>query len=328
MNLTYSAVRFALVLSAFFGLNCGGNAPERSKKEDDMSKNMSEPQQRVEKSQAHVRHYDLTSPRVSYELPEALQEVSGLSYDGNGIFYMIEDENGVLYRWDENSQSLVSKQKFGKDDDYEGVEVVNDQVFVLKHTGTLYQMSKSEGEELEAEKHGTFLKGDNDVEGLGYVEKEGILLLACKEPYQQDDDYEKELRVIYAFDIANQELREDPYIRLNMYQLQKDLGRLNEDAEIRRVLYDFNPDKRKALAPSGVAVHPLNGHIYVLAHRSQMLLVLNHSEENTEVVTAYYLDRKLFEQPEGICFKEDGSLYISNESEEGRATLLGFEYYP
>jgi hypothetical protein len=39
-------------------------------------------------------------------------------------------------------------------------------------------------------------------------------------------------------------------------------------------------------------------------------------------------DKKLFRQPEGICFKPNGDLFISNEGDGGKAKILKFKYRP
>ena len=54
-----------------------------------------------------------------------------------------------------------------------------------------------------------------------------------------------------------------------------------------------------------------------------MLLVINRSGE---IITSVKLPKKLFKQPEGICFNPEGDLFISNEKKGKRANILQFAY--
>ncbi|MCI4669261.1 MAG: SdiA-regulated domain-containing protein [Bacteroidia bacterium] len=320
-KLTIAVVRFLAALSVLFLISCDKQEGQQNKLVSEVSENTTQPKQKVEKTGT----YSISSPAFSYTLPQELTEVSGLSYEGDGKFYMVQDEEGIVFTWDEKEKAVVKSQTFGEPEDYEGIEVVNDQIFVVKHTGTLFQMKKGEADQLESKKLGNFLKGDNDIEGLGYLKGEEVLLLACKEPFLENGKYNKDLRSVYAFDLKSMSLRPQAWFYLNVYQLEKELRALPQTEEMKRVMNTYHPEKRKCLAPSGIAVHPKTGHIYLLAHRSQLLLVLSQSGK---VLNAYHLDRKLFPQPEGICFKENGDLYISNEGVEGPASLLGFSYQP
>ena len=74
--------------------------------------------------------------------------------------------------------------------------------------------------------------------------------------------------------------------------------------------------------PSGIAVHPVSGNIYIIASVGNLLMV--YSRESI-MLAMIKLRTKYFPQPEGICFSPDGSLYISNEGDEDEATILRFE---
>lgn len=325
MNVINSVVRFWLALSLFCMFSCGDKEGKQVEFQGEASKKVVQTTEAVNDSSVSPGSYKLNSPIYQDTLPEELLEVSGLSYAGKEAFYMVQDEEGIVFSWNRDSQTLAKKQYFAKPNDYEGIEVVKDQIYVVKNTGTLYYMPKSDEDSLKAIKVNTFLKGDNDIEGLGYLPEENLLLLACKEPFLEKGQTNKDIRSIYAFDVKTNTLRESAWLYLNVYQLEKEMAKLPQTEDIKKVRNLFHPEKRKSLAPSGIAVHPLTGHIYILAHRSQLLMVLS---KTGKMLTVYHLDRKLFSQPEGICFKEDGELYISNEGVDGPATLLGFKFQP
>jgi uncharacterized protein YjiK len=80
--------------------------------------------------------------------------------------------------------------------------------------------------------------------------------------------------------------------------------------------------KKKKLKPSGLAIHPRTGNLYVIASVGKMLLVLS---PEGRLLHAERLDKDLFEQPEGIAFDLQGNLYIASEGEDGPGKLMKFK---
>ena len=79
----------------------------------------------------------------------------------------------------------------------------------------------------------------------------------------------------------------------------------------------------KEFKPSGIAVHPISGKIYVLASAGKKLLVL---DENGNPKEQYNLNEDQFPQPEGICFTPNGDLIISSEGKNGQASISYFSF--
>ena len=53
----------------------------------------------------------------------------------------------------------------------------------------------------------------------------------------------------------------------------------------------------------------------------KVLIILdNHGS----IINILDLDRNILNQPEGICFSENGDLFISNENKNGTANILRF----
>ena len=75
------------------------------------------------------------------------------------------------------------------------------------------------------------------------------------------------------------------------------------------------------LKPSGIAIHPVSGDLYVLSTVPQLLLILS---ANGRIRSINRLNPGLFEQPEGIAFDDDQNLYISNERVRHQANILKF----
>ncbi len=133
-----------------------------------------------------------------------------------------------------------------------------------------------------------------EFEGLGYDPKSNSLLLAAKEM--------KGEKAIFQFDLKNQ-------ILTKRFSISKD--------HIKK-----NGKHGKEFKPSGIAVHPISGEIYVLASAGKKLLVL---DENGNVKHQYNLDDDQFPQPEGICFTPSGDLIIASEGKNGKASISYFK---
>src|SRR5206468_2971376 len=85
----------------------------------------------------------------------------------------------------------------------------------------------------------------------------------------------------------------------------------------------LSPQKSKKFQPSGAAIHPKLQKLFILSGVSRQLAITDLSG-NVEGV--YMLAPRMFPQAEGITFKANGDMYISNEGGKGRATLLRFIY--
>jgi len=85
----------------------------------------------------------------------------------------------------------------------------------------------------------------------------------------------------------------------------------------------FKPEEEFIFGPSGIAVHPVTGEIYIVSAVGNVLIVLNRKNE---IMHLQKLRKKVHQQPEGITFDQKGNLYISNEGKEGKGKILMFSY--
>lgn len=248
--------------------------------------------------------YNLIEPDYHHQLPYDLEEISGLSYFKDSIIVSVQDETGKLFFYDYREGKLLDDFRFGPGGDYEGVEVVDRMIYVTKSNGTLYAIHAST-KEITKIKTGLSIK--NDVEGLTYDRVNKQLILACKgESLSKSSG-----KVFYGFKLSERGKVDKPVFEISKKQIKKFLK--NEGIE--KVVKEFKP--------SGIAIHPITGEIYVLAHTGKWLLKLNQSYVLTGVAS---LNKKLFRQPEGICFTPTGDLLISNEGQGDRGSLLYYKY--
>jgi DNA-binding beta-propeller fold protein YncE len=74
--------------------------------------------------------------------------------------------------------------------------------------------------------------------------------------------------------------------------------------------------------PSGIAVHPVTGNIYIIAAVGNLVLIYSRSGD---ILAMIKIESKYHKQPEGICFEPDGTLYIANEGDDDKGTILQFK---
>jgi uncharacterized protein YjiK len=266
--------------------------------------------------------YRLDQPDAVLELPGELKEISGLCMVADGsCLAAINDEQGIIFLLDKNSGRILRELPFGADGDYEGIEILGEDAWIVKSNGTLYQVKNYLDARPQLVRHKTILTKSHDVEGLCYLPDRQQLLLACKGvSFSGSDSLLK--RAVYAFDLQQHSLVERPVFTLEYDKLNPLLpkagGKKKKDAAT-----GDEAKKELSFSPSGIAVHPITGEHYLLSARGNYLLVAGASGE---VLQVHRLGKDLHAQPEGICFDAAGNLYISNEGKDCKAVVCKYLY--
>ena len=265
--------------------------------------------------EAYQLPYDFDEPTDKYFLGEDLEEISGLSwFDGNRLA-CVQDESGRVFIYDPEADKVTRRIKFGRSGDYEGVEWVGDSLYVIKSDGTLLSFPAAGDDPVVTTTELPFT-GDVDIEGLGYDPQSKHLLLSVKTLRDSADKAMPDKRV-YAFDPVRRQLLPRPFMILQQEVLEAFL----------KTHQQGKPPKKKAervvYKPSGVAVHPLTGEVYLLASEGKKLLVLSRQGD---ILAAVQLSPRMLKQPEGICFAPGGDLYISSEGRGEDGFILRFAY--
>ncbi|MFN8353039.1 MAG: SdiA-regulated domain-containing protein [Spirosomataceae bacterium] len=246
--------------------------------------------------------YELSEPTQTYQLPRELKEVSGLGWYRKNQLVMVNDEQGKVFVYDIARGQVVETLSFGLKGDYEGVEVVGDEIFVVESNGVITAF-KAELPETRVLDPG--LPSKTEIEGLGYDAKANRLLLAVKSASKKGKELHD--KIVYTFDLKSK----------SVWQ-----GLVIPEEVLQQAEKDFNLPKKEKLADcklSGVAIHPQNRAIYLLASVGKKLLVVNRQGQISQVIS---LNEKLFPQPEGICFGPDGTLFIASESNDKKGGKL------
>ena len=242
--------------------------------------------------------YDLARPLKKWSLSDTLAEISGIAWLGENKLLAIEDQHPILYelRLEDTAGTIINKIEFRQTDDdkmdFEDLAVVGDTSYALWSHGAIFKIiGKKKG--VTAERTKTWLKKDNNTEGLAYDPVSGNLLIACKEESGLED-VKKSTRAIFEFDRKADSLKPDPFMLINKNDFEKIAG------------------EKVDFYPSAIAVHPTTHDIYVISTKDTKAIAQFSYKGKLKAFD--YIDKELIPQPEGICFDPQGNLYISTES--------------
>jgi uncharacterized protein YjiK len=268
--------------------------------------------------------YDVGAPDEKYKLPSSLEEISGLSYYKKDKLACVQDEKGNIYILNLEKGKITKKYDFGDDGDYEDIAVVGKKVYILKNNGNIYRIKDFKKKDPKVKKYNTPLKEKNDCEGMTHDPRTDALLIACKGSPSIDKDQPYEgYKAIYKFDLEEKELEKDPrYLidleRLDNYKDRSAFAKLSVRIAKRLRLME----SETSFEPSGIAIHPGTGEIYIISSVGKLLIILDRGGKVLDVIE---LDPELFRQPEGICFSPEGDMYISNEGQGKKGYVLKFK---
>lgn len=268
--------------------------------------------------------YNLERPAKIFKLPQKLQEISGLGLTPDEKHLLaVQDEEDIVFFINKTTGEIEKKITFYKAGDYEGVEMVEDKVFVVKSSGTLFELEDMETEKQEAIKYNDFLDKEHNVEGLAYDKVNNRLLLACKGKAGNEAHHEGK-RAIFAFDLSSKTINEEPAFVIDQKLVMDFLNRGTLSRNTEKIFAFFDPTQSYfGFSPSGLAIHPITGDIYVTSSIGKVLVIMN---PEGKVVHIEKLDKKWHPQPEGIVFDKDGTMYISSEGKGGTPNICKFEY--
>ena len=213
--------------------------------------------------------YQLTAPAETYTLPKELKEVSGLTYFKENQLLCVQDEEAVVYVYDTQKKKVTKDFGFGGYGDFEGIEYVNEEVYVLESNGNLFRF---EPESTRIHRTKTDLPEKTEVEGLGYNPKTKRLLIAVKNGKGSSD------KAVYSFDLLNRTVYKE--MSLN-------------DEQLKAAGIDPNTYK-----PSGIAVHPITGEWYILTSAGKRLLI---TSRQAKIIYSEPLDPGNFASPKAYA---------------------------
>lgn len=251
--------------------------------------------------------FHLEKPDAIFKLPHELNEISGLTPLDSFHVAAVQDEAGTLYVLNVKTGKVVDSVKFAGRGDYEGVERVGSQLFVLRSDGDLFTFNAdrtSWGKRIKSERIRTRLSSRYDTEGLAYDPVSGTVYIVCKEYAGKKV---RRSRAVFGFDVQNKRVSDKPLFLISSDSLS--------------VLLADKQFRHSRFKPSAIAVHPDSGNLFLLSSPNRLLIVLN---KDGQILAVKKLKKRIVRQPEGIAFMPDGSLIIASEGAGGRAVLVKY----
>ena len=269
--------------------------------------------------------YEVENPDARYKLPSYLEEISGVSYFGKGKIACIQDEKATIYILNLEKEKIINKYEFGDDADYEDISVVGKTAYILRSNGQIFRVDNFKRKDREVKKFKTPLKAKNDTEGMAFDPISNTLMIACKgSPSIEKENLYEGYKAIYEFDLEKSGLNKKPHILIDLERLDGYLDRnVFSKLSLKVAKGLLLIEKDTSFQPSGIAIHPIYGEIYIISSVGKLLIIL---DRKGKVLDAKALDPKIFRQPEGICFSPTGDMFISSEGQGRKGYILKFNF--
>ncbi|HEV8273550.1 MAG TPA: SdiA-regulated domain-containing protein [Chitinophagaceae bacterium] len=251
-------------------------------------------------------HYNF-SQELRMKLDLKIKEISGVVWDNHkDEFIAHNDEKGTIFYLDKNNAGIIKEFQFSTSKgDYEDIAIAKNDIYVLRSDGMLYKIvTDSAGSQKSFDLGKIESSGQVDFETLYYDPERNALIMLCKNCAGDD----KKLVSAYAYypDSIG-------FVNKPIYSI--DVAKVKE----------LSPRETSRFQPSAARIHPVLKKLFILSSASNQLVIAD-MDGNVEGV--YMLSRKLFPQAEGLTFKSNGEMFISNEGVGAKAELLKFNYMP
>lgn len=265
--------------------------------------------------------YDLNNPDKTFVLPLVLHEISGIAVIDSSSVACVQDENGIVFIYDVRKKGITDQVTFHGNGDYEGITKANSTIYVLRSDGTLFLVNNLKYSD-PAEEIRLKELPRNNYEGLCYDRKNNRLLIAPKEKI--NNSHETAIKHgIYGFDLKKGMPENDPVIGFDLSAIKRFAAENNVFPRSETGKKDKGNKPQINFSPSAIGIHPVTGKLFLLSSADRMLFVF---DMNGTIEYMTRLDPEIFNMSEGITFFENGDMLISNEGQNGNATLLRFKY--
>ena len=239
-----------------------------------------------------------------WDMPLELNEISGIRWISDDKIAAVQDEEGIIFIYNLQTNLVEKKISFGKSGDYEAITTTDSTAYVMESSGLLFEVENFLSNNFKTTEYQLPFSGRNNMESVVADTSNNRLLFAVKDIDPNSKDY----KGIYAFDLETKKSNSLPVLKIPL------------DAPIFKSKdADDDIDLFSNFFPSDIAIHPKTGHFYILEGKNPQVLIM---DSNGKLLKLHKLYEESFPQPEGITFASDGTLYISNEGKSGTANIL------
>lgn len=256
-------------------------------------------------------NYQFLTPSNYYEMPDLLQEISGITFLDSVTILCVQDELGIVFSYNFKTKETENFYRFTDKGDFEDITIAGNTVHVLRSDGAIF---KFDIHNKQYNKRVALAVTSLDIEGLFYNPEDDFFYLASKEAEVFKNG--KEIyRPIYRY-LNNDKYELETYFEINTKEINQALTELYPGLVKNEVRFN----------PSAIAFHPITKSIFVLSANDRILAEYNSDKE---LIQVYPLPAEQFYKPEGLMFGKDGTLYISNEGDKTgliKGNILAFRY--
>jgi hypothetical protein len=234
-------------------------------------------------------------------LPGFLREASGLAIVNERLLLTHDDEKGHIYSIVLPSLQTTKLVSLGNPvvlDDFEGIAVSGDNVFMITSTGKLYVIPNVSFAAVNQLANwsilDTGLAGACEVEGLHF--DHGKLLIPCKNIYKRNGK------------------KKSGKDRITVYSYVP-----GKDTEARK-LFSLNDDRLKGNRKRVTGIDSDVNFYYFLTPANVLRV-----NRNTLSLQFFPLDSAVHKQPEGIAMMDNGSVYLVDDRKHAAGGLSHYQ---
>lgn len=253
-----------------------------------------------------------------HELPEELNEISGITFLNDSVLVAIQDEEGILFYYDLKQDRIIKKQNFAGPGDYEDLVRAGNDMYVITSEGVMSQIKNFQSLNPIYKIIPTPFSKKNDIEGMAYDAKNSRLLIAPKE---HGLDQDQTIKQIYGFDLKTMKFQAKPAYSIPLAEIESQFkGNALEESSKKFLKALGNENMKKIFRSSAITINDKTGEIFVLSSLNGLIIILSPDGRLNKIIQ---FSGPEYKQPEGIAFAPNGKLYISNEgSKSGIGNII------
>jgi uncharacterized protein YjiK len=253
--------------------------------------------------------FNLGKPDKLYKLDRELNEISGLTWQPQiNRLLAVSDDNSHVFALEMNG-NIDFCFDLSEINDFEAITTSSDRIIVMSSTGLLYDISFDwkEREIKSIIKYRSGLTTLQEPEGMCLSRSKNSLLIALKG---------KPGKNLYS--VFGKAIYSLPVERFGKKAKKSFVFKIDD------LMHSYPETKKKhrEFAFSGCDIDPLTKDLYVISAVNEWLFVFD--SDKGQLKHAERLSIEEFKQPEGICFDDDGDLYIASEGKSEKAILAVF----
>lgn len=253
--------------------------------------------------------YDFLSPDSTFELPEILREISGITLsDDEKTIFCVQDELGAVFEYDCLDDKVKNRFRFTDIGDFEAVTLRGDELFVMRSDGRVFSFNYKKKKEISQ-----FMLSINafNFESLIYDEVNKEFLTISKDAMLNTLESK---RMVYKFPYNKPEKATLDF-EVDVHEINETITSNLTEMESNDLLFN----------PSEIAIHPMTREIYILSASDRVLTVYDKGG----LKAVYPLPAELYYKPEGLTFYKNGDMLISSEGDKRgliKGSIMFFKY--